>query len=155
MKKVYDTIIIGGGPAGAAAAVYTGRKKMKTLLITESFGGQSIVSAEIENWIGDTKISGFELAQKLEQHARSQKSVEVSMPEKAVSVKEADCGFELKTDKSSYLTRTIIVVSGGRHRQLNIPGEERFNGRGVAYCSTCDAPFYKDKIAGFVFNHLS
>jgi len=147
MEKIYDTIIIGGGPAGAAAAVYAGRKQMKTLLITESFGGQSIVSTDIENWIGDSKISGFDLAQKLEKHARDQNSVEFSIPEKAVSIKEASCGFELKTDKSAYLTRTIIVVSGGRHRQLGIPGEERFNGRGVAYCSTCDAPFYRDKTA--------
>jgi NADH-dependent peroxiredoxin subunit F len=67
---MYDYIIVGGGPAGAAAAVYAARKKMKTLLITESFGGQSIVSADIQNWIGEPHISGIDLAKKFEEHVR-------------------------------------------------------------------------------------
>ena len=67
---VYDVVIIGGGPAGAAAAVYAARKRLQTLLITESFGGQSIVSDEIENWVGEPRITGLELAQKLEGHVR-------------------------------------------------------------------------------------
>jgi len=77
---MYDLIIIGGGPGGAAAGVYAGRKKIKTLLITESFGGQSIVSADIQNWIGTKSISGYELGKNLEEHVRTQEDVEIKMP---------------------------------------------------------------------------
>ena len=78
---LYDTIIIGAGPAGCSAAVYAARKKMKTILITENFGGQSAASATIENWIGDAKLSGAELARKLEEHVRSQKDLEIKTGE--------------------------------------------------------------------------
>ena len=89
---MYDVIIIGGGPAGSAAAVYTARKKLKTLLITESFGGQSIVSDDIQNWIGEKHISGFELAKKFEEHVRSFSDVvEVKIPEKAIVVRGVEC----------------------------------------------------------------
>ena len=147
---MYDLIIIGGGPAGAAAAVYAGRKKLKTLLITESFGGQSLVSDNIENWIGTIKVSGFDLAKMLENHVRSQVDVEVKMPEKAAAVKEISGGFEVTTDKSAYQSKTIIIASGGKRRRLGVPGEEKFEGRGVAYCSTCDAPLFKDKAVAVV-----
>ncbi len=146
-REPYDTIIIGGGPAGAAAAVYAARKKLKTLLIAEEFGGQSLVSADIENWVGEVSISGSKLAEKLEKHVRAQKEVEIRTGEKVTAVKEApDCTFEVSTDKGgTFWSRTLIVASGGRRRRLEIPGEERFSGRGVAFCSTCDAPFFADK----------
>jgi len=84
---LYDVIIIGGGPAACAAAVYTARKKLKTLLIAESFGGQSIVSDDIQNWIGEPHIAGFDLAKKLEGHVRAfPDMVEIHSPEKAVKV---------------------------------------------------------------------
>lgn len=143
---IYDLIIVGGGPAGAAAGVYAGRKKMKTLLLTESFGGQSVVSDSIGNWIGIKKISGFELAKILEEHIKAHETVEIKTPEKVTAVKEAENGFEVTTDKGGiYQTKTLIVVSGGRRRRLNVPGEDKFDGRGVSYCSTCDAPIFKDK----------
>ena len=84
---IYDLIIVGGGPAGAAAGVYAGRKKMQTLLLTEGFGGQSIVSSSIENWIGIKSIAGFELAKVFEEHVRTYPEVEIKMPEKNFSVK--------------------------------------------------------------------
>lgn len=149
---MYDVIIIGGGPAACAAAVYAARKQMKSLLITESFGGQSIVSDDIQNWIGEPHISGFDLAKKLETHVRSYPDmVEVKSPEKAVSVKsiacseERICDFEITTDKGTYQGKTVIVASGARRRKLGIPGEDKFEGKGVAYCSTCDAPLFRDK----------
>jgi NADH-dependent peroxiredoxin subunit F len=143
----YDTIIIGGGPAGAAAAVYAGRKKLKTLIIAEEIGGQSLVSSKIENWIGEVSLTGQELAEKLEKHVRAQKSVEIRAGEKVTAVKEgADCLFEAVTDKGgSYRSKTVIVCSGGRRRRLQVPGEDRLAGRGVAFCSTCDAPFFQDQ----------
>jgi len=146
-REPYDTIIIGGGPAGAAAAVYAARKKLKTMIIVEEFGGQSLVSANIENWVGEISITGRELAEKLEKHVRAQKEVEVRTGERVMAVKAApDCTFEVSTDKGgTFWSKTVIVASGGRRRRLNIPGEDRFSGRGVAYCSTCDAPFFADK----------
>lgn len=144
---LYDTIIIGGGPAGVAAAVYAGRKKLKALMVTESFGGQSVVSSGIENWIGEKSITGEELAQKLEEHVRVQKSVEIRMPERVLTVKEApQCTFEVSTDKDAvYRSKTLIVTSGARRRRLNVPGEDHFDGKGVAFCSTCDAPLFQDQ----------
>jgi alkyl hydroperoxide reductase subunit F len=146
-EEPYDTIIIGGGPAAAAAAVYAGRKKMKSLLITEGFGGQSVVSSGIENWIGEKKIMGVELAEKLEAHVKAQKTVSIKIPEKVLSVKEvSDCAFEVTTDKQAkYRCRSLIVGSGARRRRLGVPGEDAFDGRGVAYCATCDAPFFQDQ----------
>src|SRR3989338_2878123 len=88
----YDIIIIGGGPAGAAAAIYAARKKLKTLLLTDSFGGQSVVSADIQNWIGEPHISGLDLAQKLEAHVRAfSDAVEIKMPERVVEIKNVRC----------------------------------------------------------------
>jgi len=151
---LYDVIIIGGGPAAVGAAVYTARKKLKTLVITESFGGQSIVSDDIQNWIGEPHISGFDLAQKLEAHIRAYPDVvDVKMPERVAGVKNAKClngtricDFEVKTDQGNvYEGKTIILAAGARRRKLGIPGEEKFNGKGVAYCSTCDAPVFADK----------
>ena len=147
-EAIYDTIIIGGGPAGAAATVYAARKKLKALLITSDFGGQSAVSSDIENWIGEEKITGLELAEKLEKHVRRQHEIEVKMPEKvaAVAMNEGpNCIFEVHTDKDgTYRSKTLIIASGARRRRLNVPGENKFDGKGVAFCSTCDAPLFKD-----------
>jgi alkyl hydroperoxide reductase subunit F len=145
--NLYDTIIIGGGPAGAAAAVYAARKRLRTLLITPDFGGQSLVSDSIENWIGEISITGRELAGKLRKHVEAQKDVEINLEEKVTAVSQVPgCIFEVKTDTgNAYRAKTVIVASGGRHRRLEVPGEERLEGRGVAYCSTCDAPFFQDR----------
>ena len=158
---IYDLIIVGGGPAGAAAAVYSGRKKLKTLFISESFGGQSLVSDNIENWIGVKKMTGFEFAKMLEEHIKSQEDVEIKMPEKVISVKEMKDGFsaqgglavgwEVTTDKGGvYQAKALIIVSGGRRRRLNVDGEDKFEGKGVSYCSTCDAPIFKNKIVAVI-----
>ncbi len=143
-QALYDTIVVGGGPAGVAAAVYAARKKLKTLLITEAFGGQSNVSRSIENWIGEAAISGADLAEKLRKHVEAQAGVEVKTPAKVTEVtKSPDCIFEIKTNTGgSYQSKTLIVTSGGRRRRLHVEGEDRLDGRGVAFCSTCDAPLF-------------
>jgi len=142
---MYDIIIIGGGPAAISSGIYSARKKIKTLLITESFGGQSIVSDNIENWIGEEAISGFDLAQKLEKHLRAQDGIEINAGEKVEEVIEDGKDFIVKTDKGEYKTKTVMVTSGGRRRRLGVPGEDKFDGKGVAFCSTCDAPLFRDK----------
>lgn len=146
-RDLYDTIVVGAGPAGASAAVYAARKKLKTLLVTEEFGGQSIASSKIDNWIGEVSITGEELAKRLEKHVRAQKNIKIKAGETVLKISEMpDCTFEVKTDKEgAYQSKTLIVTSGGRQKSLEVPGEERFNGKGVAYCSTCDAPFFEDK----------
>ena len=155
---MYDVIIIGGGPAATAAAVYAARKKLKTLLIAEEFGGQSIVSDDIQNWIGETHISGYDLAKKFEEHVRAFPDVDIKMPEKAVEVKPINCSeisgvcdFEVKTEQGgAYQGKTVILAAGARRRKLGVPGEEKLNGKGVAYCSTCDAPLFSEKVVAVV-----
>ncbi|HOZ36358.1 MAG TPA: FAD-dependent oxidoreductase [bacterium] len=142
---MYDTIIIGGGPAGVSAGIYAARKKMKTLFITENFGGQSTVSTDIGNWIGHVSISGLQLAKSLEAHLKAQEDIEIKEGERAELVVKTDAGFQVKTNKGAYDTKTVIVCSGARHRQLNVPGEQEFSSRGVAYCSTCDAPLFRGR----------
>jgi len=152
-KTSFDLIIIGAGPAGVAAAVYAARKKLKTLLIAEDFGGQSMVSDDIQNWIGEPHISGTDLAGKLEKHVRAYPDiVEVKM-EKATEVAAVRCNepgrvcdFEVKTEEGAgYSGKALIIASGARRRKLGIPGEEKFKGKGVSYCSTCDAPLFAGK----------
>src|SRR3989344_9544567 len=147
---MFDLIIVGGGPAGAAAGVYAARKKLKTLLITESFGGQSLVSDDIQNWIGDISISGFDLAKKLEAHLKAQEGIEIKKGEIADGVELVEGGFRVRTGKVAYETKTIFLASGSRRRKLDIPGEKEFEGKGVFYCSICDAPVMKGKKAAVI-----
>lgn len=148
---MYDVIIIGGGPAGVAAGVYAARKKMKTLLVAEMIGGQSSVSATIENWIGEVSIKGFEFAQKLEQHVRAQEDIDIQAGVRVTRITKTDRGFLVETNKNeTHETKTIVCAGGGKHRHLNVPGEEKFIGKGVVYCSTCDAPFFRGKTVAVV-----
>jgi len=150
---MYDVIVVGGGPAGIAAGIYTSRKQMKTLFLSDSFGGQSSVSAGVENWIGDISIPGWELGQKLEKHLRAQEGIEIKGGELAANLRIASEStspeglvYEIAGSKGTvYQTRTVIIATGGHHRHLNVPGEEQFIGKGVVYCSTCDAPFFRNK----------
>ena len=148
MNNIYDTVILGGGPGGVSAGVYAARKKMQTALITQSFGGQSVVSATVENWIGETSIKGTDLKNKLEEHIRFfEKSGDITIlqPSKVVKIKK-DTNFILTTDRDEELvSRTLIIATGARHRHLNVEGENKFSGRGVVYCSTCDAPMFRNK----------
>ena len=144
-QDLYDTIIIGGGPAGAAAAVYAARKRLKTLIITEKFGGQSVVSSSIENWIGELTLSGLELSEKLKKHVQAQGDIEIEEQKVTQIVEEPNCIYRVLSDKGgSDRSKTLIIASGATRRRLNVPGEDKFDGKGVAFCSTCDAPFFSD-----------
>ncbi|MBI1839196.1 MAG: FAD-dependent oxidoreductase [Candidatus Colwellbacteria bacterium] len=148
---MFDLVIVGGGPAGIAAGVYAARKKIKTLLIAESFGGQSLVSADVQNWIGTKSVSGFDFAQMLEGHLRAQEDIEVMDGVLAESTAKINGGFVVKTsDGKTFETKTLLVASGSRRKKLGIPGEAKLDGKGVAYCSTCDAPIFKNKIVAVV-----
>lgn len=144
---MYELIIIGGGPAGAAAGVYAARKHIKTAIITESFGGQSVESDNIQNWIGTPSISGTELAKRLREHVISYAGefVELKEGEKAVKVQEIDGNFTVTTNKDSHTAKTLLITTGGSRRKLEVPGSVEFDGKGITYCASCDGPFYSDK----------
>jgi len=148
---MYELVIIGGGPAGVAAGVYAARKKINTAIITEEFGGQSTVSADVQNWIGTKSVSGFEFAKMLEEHLRTQEGIEIIDGEKVNSVEKSGKGFVVKTESDkTYETKTVFVASGSRRKQLGVPGEDEFDGKGVVFCSTCDAPLFQDKTVAVV-----
>ena len=149
---MYDLIIIGGGPGGGAAGVYAARKKMKTALITDSFGGQSLVSAGIENWIGTKSISGFDLAKNLEEHLRAQQGIEIMDGDLVAAVIKKDDGtFSITTKNGVTLeTKNILLASGSRRKRLGVPGEDKFDGKGVVFCTTCDAPLFGGKAVAVV-----
>ena len=150
-NSMYDLIIIGGGPGGVAAGVYAARKKLKSVLITDSFGGQSIVSADIQNWIGVKSISGFELAGALEDHLRAQEGIEIITPDLVEKVEKIEKGFQIITKEGRrFETKTVLIATGSRRRKLGIPGEKEFEGKGVAYCSTCDAPIFANKVVAVI-----
>jgi len=148
---MYDLIIIGGGPGGVAAGVYAARKKIKTLLITDSFGGQSLVSNDIQNWIGIKSISGFDLGKSLEEHLRAQEGIEIGDDQLVTAVKKIDggsasAGFSVTTNSGkTYETKYILLASGSRRKRLGVPGEDVFDGKGVVFCTTCDAPLFGGK----------
>ena len=141
---MFDLIIIGGGPAGVAAGVYAARKRLKTILITESFGGQSTESANIENWIGTKSILGLDFGKALEEHLRSyaRDSVEIKTGEKANNIVRSDGSFQVTTNKSSYATRTVLITTGSTRRKLEIPGAKEFENKGIVYCASCDGPLF-------------
>jgi len=145
---MFDLIIIGGGPAGAAAGVYAARKQIKTALIAESFGGQSIESDEIQNWIGTVAISGMDLAKNLKEHVKfyAGNFVEVKEGETVDKVTRTEGEeFLVTTNKETYTTKTVLITTGSSRRKLEIDGAQKFEGKGITYCASCDGPFFADK----------
>ncbi len=149
---MYQLIIVGGGPGGVAAGVYAARKKIKTLLVTETFGGQSIDSSDIHNWIGTKSISGFDFAKILEEHLRAQDgTIEVIDGEKVNKVEKLAEGYQVSTESGkNFETKYLLTTAGSHRKRLEIPGGKEFDGRGVVYCSTCDAPLFGGKVVAVV-----
>lgn len=139
---MYDLIIIGGGPAGVTAGIYAARKRIKTLLITKNFIGQVGESGLIENWPGEKEIIGPELMLKFEEHLKAQ-DVEIIEDEVVTVTKENN--FSIITTENKFQSKSVIVATGRKPKRLNIPGEKEYTGKGVVYCTTCDAPLFKDK----------
>lgn len=143
----YDLIIIGGGPAGVAAAVYAARKKLNTLLITYEWGGQSVVSEKIYNWIGTESISGAELADNFKKHAKvnSGSNLELKEGSKVVNISKKENNFIVKTDGGEELeTKTILIAAGSGRRKLEAKGADRLEHKGLTYCASCDGPLFAD-----------
>lgn len=156
----YDFVIIGGGPAGIAAGVYAARKKIRAVLITDKFGGQSIVSNDIQNWIGEKSISGFDLAQKMEEHLSAWEGIEIIEGDLVAKVEKIfltgqagsqPAGFKISTKNGKTLeSRTVLVCSGSGRKKLGVKGEKEFDGKGVVYCATCDAPLFSNKTVAVI-----
>lgn len=144
---MYDVIIIGGGPAGMTAAIYTARKKLKTLLLTKQLGGQMVWSSDVENYTGFSMISGADLTLQFHEHLNHiTEDLEVKEGVTVQSIERNVTLFQvIDFAGQEYFTRSVIIASGKEPRHLGIPGEDKFFGRGVAVCATCDAPLYKNK----------
>ncbi|TSC62498.1 MAG: Alkyl hydroperoxide reductase [Parcubacteria group bacterium Gr01-1014_48] len=151
---MYDLIIIGGGPAGVGAGVYAARKKLKTLFLTaatdsggSNFGGQSIVSEDVQNWIGTVSVSGVNLAKMLEEHLRAYAAdaVEIHTEEMVTVVIKTEASFKITTAKDTYDTKTVLVCTGSHRRKLSAPGADIFEHKGITYCASCDGPLFSDR----------
>jgi len=145
---IYDTIIIGGGPAGLAAGIYSARARMKTLLI-ESFSimGQATMTDLIENYPGIEKATGFELINVFKKQALGFGLEETQGTVKKIFKQKTDSGelWCVEDENATYQAVSLIVASGAKARKIGIPGEEEFVGKGVSYCGTCDGPFFREK----------
>ena len=146
---LYDVLIIGAGPAGLTAGVYCARKLLKTLILSEDIGGQAIESWSIENYMGFPKITGDELMRKFEEQVRSQNiSLEI---DKVLILDRSGNEFKVNTATgSAYRARSVILAQGKHPRTLGIEGEDRYWGRGLSVCSTCDGPIFRNKVVAIV-----
>lgn len=163
---IYDLIIIGGGPAGASASVYAARKKLKTLFITPEWGGQSVVSEQIFNWIGTPSISGNELAENFKKHVMANaegadgtgsmdSTLQVKDGHKVINITDvgrqefgrptSESLFSVKTDANEeFETKTILIASGSGRRQLTAKNADKLEHKGLTYCASCDGPLFSD-----------
>lgn len=150
MDKIYDLIIIGGGPAGLSAAIYAQRAKLETLVLEASYvsGGQMVNTYEVDNYPGMPGVSGMDLGNAMREHAdrlgcrfSREKVLELQLEGEIKGV---------RTRKGDYQAKSLILATGASHRKLQVAGEEEFSGLGVSYCATCDGAFFKDKVTAVV-----
>lgn len=146
-KAPYDVLVIGGGPAGAAAAIYAARKGIRTGVAAERFGGQVLDTMAIENFISVKETEGPKLAMALEQHVREYDVDIMNLQRASGLVPAGDDGLvEIKLENGASLkSRSVILSTGARWRQMNVPGEDQYRNKGVAYCPHCDGPLFKGK----------
>lgn len=139
----YDVIIVGAGPAGLTAALYTARQSLKTLVLSQDIGGQASTTAVIENYPGIDKIDGLELM--LDFKAQAEKYGATVMLDEVMEIAKQADGFEVRSATGKYHAFALLLTQGLTHKHLHVPGEEQFIGKGVSYCATCDAPLFKGK----------
>ena len=149
-NKEYDIVILGGGPAGLSAAIYSARSAAKVAVIDISmFGGQPSNYLELENYPGFSKIGGYDLMEKFEEHADIFSIDKYPMEE----IQSIDLVSKIKTIKTlnyEFKAKSVIIATGAHAKKLGIAGEKEFLGRGVSYCAVCDGAFYKDKVVAVV-----
>ena len=143
---MYDLIIIGGGPAAMSAAIYAARRKLKTAIIAQSFGGQMNEGYIIENYLGPYGTPGPALVKKFVWHLKIyKKDLDIKEGETVLDVDCKNGDKEVKTNKNIYQTKSLLIATGKVERKLDIPGAKEFEGKGITYCATCDAPLFSNK----------
>ncbi len=144
---MYDCIIIGAGPAGMTSAIYTARRKLKTLVLAKDPGGQMVYSADVENYTGFSMITGADLTLRFQEHMASLKEdLEVQLGVEVAKLDKNITSFIVEdTQGRVYYAKSVIIASGKLPRHLGVPGEQELFGKGVAICATCDGPLYRGK----------
>jgi thioredoxin-disulfide reductase len=145
---MYDSIIIGAGPAGISSAIYLKRRGLNFLIISENIGGELNFISDIKNYPGFKEIKGVELSKKFYEHLKDY-DVEPIL-ENVLKIEKNDKNFFVITKNNKYQTKTIIIASGARPKKLNVPGEEEFSRKGISYCYICDLPLFKNKIVAII-----
>lgn len=148
-KELWDVLIIGGGCVGVGAAIYAYRFNMKTALLSKELGGLITWTHLVENYPGLGAVSGLEMMEKFIAHAKLF-DIPLLEGEEVTGIEKADHGFTVKTKQRNYRTKTLIYATGTTVKQLGVPGEERLKSKGVSYCATCDAAFFRNKIVAMV-----
>lgn len=148
-NKIYDLIIIGGGPAGVSAAIYAARFGLDFILLTEKIGGSVSEAYLIGNYPGFTEISGKELIDNFQKQLTALKVEIVSQKAEKIKINPEQT-FTIITEEQNFQTKTVLLTTGSLRKKLNVPGETEFLHRGVAYCALCDGPLFRDKIVTVV-----
>ncbi|WP_114639061.1 alkyl hydroperoxide reductase subunit F [Polynucleobacter necessarius] len=144
-KENFDVLVIGGGPAGSAAAIYAARKGIRTGIVAERFGDQVMDTLDIENFISVSHTEGPKLVQALEQHVKDYE-VDIMNLQRANALRKTDEGIEVEMANGAVLkSKSVIISTGARWREMNVPGEQEYRNKGVAYCPHCDGPLFKGK----------
>lgn len=143
--EVYDVTIIGAGPAGLTAALYSGRANLSTVMFGDIFDSNLAKAGDVENYPGFDSIQGLDLVEKFSNQLKRYDIVNVPAFIRRIEANKAEGTFKLVTENGDYTSRSIIISTGSKHKDLNVPGEKEFLYKGVSYCAVCDGPFYKGK----------
>ena len=148
-KNIYDLIIVGSGPAGLTASIYASRYKINNLIVGEALGGLAFEAHKICNFPTEQEISGMDLIDKMQKHAEALGST--ILINKVIGLDKLDNKFKITTQNNQdFFAKTVLLATGTEHRKMNLPDEDKFIGRGISYCATCDAMFYRDKTVAVI-----
>lgn len=148
MDAMYDIVIVGGASAGLTAAIYAGRRAMKTLVLTKDIGGQLSMTPDVENYPGFNRIEGWTISNKFKEQAELF-GAEIKFAE-VTAVAKAEDHFAVEANGTVYRARTVLLAFGKTPRNLDVPGEKEFQGKGVSYCATCDMPLFRGKTVAVI-----
>jgi thioredoxin reductase (NADPH) len=150
--EVFDVAIIGAGPAGLTAALYSGRANLSTVIFGDIFDSNLAKAGDVENYPGFDSIQGIDLVEKFSNQLKRYGTTNVPAYIRHIEPDKADGTFKLITESGDFRSRSVILSTGSKHKDLNVPGEKEFLYKGVSYCAVCDGPFYKGKKVAMIGN---